>query len=272
VKKALLVVAAIALVASMAAADQVLYREAFDRPTGAALDGSMTHWGCFYVKSGSPGRWDRYWGTVNNNTPAPTANSLPTYPWPQASGQDSISQSISVIDSRFIVGSMSAESSFDYWGGAVDWNAEYKPSFHGVTKMQFDTWQTGSYDKTYALIYTGGHWYVSQDFVADSNPTVYPGGTLPAAAGSWEAKEINWQTTKWDQLVDDIDQWKTWADPNAPFVARDVSTANFGVVDTWGFMNWETNGSMGYDNITLLPEPATMTLLGLGIVGLLRRR
>jgi hypothetical protein len=266
-KQALVVISLLALIVSVAGAD-VLYRETFNYEGDAywgdtlhRLTGGEAHWGSFYVKQGSPMRNDRFWGTLNPNSPLPTANSYQTRP-NVADGNDAISQSIKVIDCRFIVGTMSPQESFDYWGGMVDWNSEYKPNFHDVPVIQFDLKVNSNSDDTHALIYTGGHWYVTQEAVYDPM----------AGDGLFRTQTINWQSSHWNQLVDDIDQWKTWADPNAPFVAFDVSTAGFGTVDTFGFMNWNTRANMSYDNITLTPEPATMSLLALGVAGLLRRR
>jgi hypothetical protein len=278
-KKNLIVAGLLLLLAATQVSAAVVYRETFDYTdsianiTGRSWITNAFNWYAFYTKSnlvfqvpttGGPNApIHREWFQAGNSTvdavqPEPTANSLPVSAYPQPGCY--LTHTDVSIQSRYFFSTTTAYFTGDQ-ATATDslLAAEYKPDFHSIQSIEWDMKVANATDTVHVLIFAGGHWYASGDEI------------VFAAANTWQRVSIDWTTTTWYQLDDNRAHWSNNTMPtNNPL----TDTSVLGTVDTFGLINYQCRGVWDVDNIALngVPEPATMSLLGLGVLGILRRK
>lgn len=146
----------------------------------------------------------------------------------------------------------------------------------GSPYHEFD-WASGEQTKMQQMANSGtGH--LSFDLIVD-------GTSFPAGTGVWFQLNIAANSSDpgggWTQK-ENLLPASNWHNPDDPTLLSthvDFSFADVGWApgDTWFQLYFGSNTNPGYckfyvDNIALTPEPATMTLLALGGLALLRRR
>jgi hypothetical protein len=105
-------------------------------------------------------------------------------------------------------------------------------------------------------------------------PTITPG------ANGWETRSMDSTTSGWHLIGGDDEMGGTyWGDTLEEFAALEYNSTPLGEMDVIviyaeaGTLNSDAYDMVGYvDNIQATPEPATMSLLGLGGLAMLRRR
>jgi hypothetical protein len=188
---------------------------------------------------------DAGWTCINNGNSVDT--NLQTY------GQSSLSTGEPGINNNQLPSYTTAKGIFRSSGYYFYYRtSEYSFDASTLTSLQIDARKnstTATHD-IYFLATVGGVEYISPVV------TVQPGNT-------WATYSVPASST-WNICVQSGSEWTS---------GGTVAGLPAGTVTSFGvYFRTAGGGNLYLDNYALTPEPATMSLLGLGVVGLLRRR
>jgi hypothetical protein len=289
-KKALLLLVVVGLVSAAATADTVLYREVFPNKVGYQNPTTLAWTFGFYANdsvNGVPlGQSDVegwYGCRANSTNYAPIRYADQPSP---ANGTYTIVSSTnepSAVNSNPSV--QCAQCAADGRTGYLRWtqtgrtnvplySMEYQVAASDVTSMSFDMKLIG----TDVLKDTRLIVHIGSDF--DTNWFVSDQGFTNTAVGIWETATFNFASLTWGTTTKTNNATVPTPAGQVPYYAFTTpantgSALPSGMITAFGaFCPTVNNNQRGLDNFTIMgvPEPATMSLLGLGVIGLIRRK